>query len=723
MIMRVNLKNIAIIIAVITLIAFMLYISESKRYLDDVSSKYLKEVALQNSHIAENNLSYVLEQIANSIKILEQKSNVAYVDGFYDHKNFLNEIKRTLIKEYFNAKRIAVIDINGNAITNDDLINNLSHREFFKKSIKGYESISNVLEDTWSGTDIVVFSLPIYSYGTIVGVAAIAFDDIVLSRLVGQNYDGESFFFIKQYDEKIILSPTIKTGFSSIKKYVIDDEFSAGYDVVNVGGEKYFIQSVRIKYNDWDVISVIPVSMLPSWNDYLFYVSSYFLIAIMFIVGLVFFVVYEFKFGTINQIINVNGLTKLPRLKCISSYPEFFFSNKYFHNFVLYISVYNFDYIKLALSSKDTDLILLDVKRLFSKYIISLYSLYHENDDKFIAFLAINDVELLFNAIEAMNSEANAFLNPYKLVCGICQVDNLDINVSEIVSRADLARTVEGCSLFSKGYKVFTSDMLDKILKETEIESLMYDALKNEEFTFYLQPKICLKSNKVLGAEALIRWHSDKLPVLNPSEFIHVFEKHGHLKKLDLFIINKVCIFLSFLGQHQPSIVFPISVNLSRSYMFDPDFLSSLEQCIKNHNVDPSLIELEITETAIQQVSDYKLFSELLLKFKNLGVKISLDDFGEGYSSLKVFSNLHFDVIKFDRAFFNDLKSRDVKIISSFVKTAHDLGMKVVAEGIETSLQLNIVKNIGFDMVQGYCFCKPLPIEQYLSFIKEFNST
>lgn len=720
--MKFGLRGIAFCTASMTIVIFIVFIIQSKIYFNDFSYKYIHEIASKNAFTTEDSLSDILEKISNSIRLTEHVDYIVSSNGSYNYNKLLNELKLASFKEHFNAKRIAIIDHQGNAITNDGLSNNLSHREFFKTSIKGYETISHVIEDTWSGADIVVFSSPIYFRGDIVGVAAIAFDNYIISRLIGQ-HDGveESYFYIKQHDSKLIVSPTKMPNLLDLKQFLVK-EMPEGYpDVVNFENKNYYILSKKIKFNDWVVVSVIPESMLPSWYNYLLKVSSYFFLALLLIILFTYFVFYEFKHGSINQVLNVNSLTKLPKFNSISSYPDFFYSKKNSFNFVLSVGVNNFEYIKMTLNKDDVDLMLINVCDLFLIHMGSSFRLHHNNDDDFIVFLSIEEIDMIYTIIEKINHEANTFPNSYKLIFGICQVESFEINVGEIVSKAIIARNIENNSSTSRGYKVFTSKMLDSIVKEAEIESLMYDALKNEEFVFYLQPKVCLLSNKVVGAEALIRWHSKKLSVVNPSDFIPVFEKNGYIKNVDLFIINKVCLFLSFLSRHQVWNLVPISVNLSRSYMFEPDFFNCLEQCIKKHNVEPSLIELEITESAIQQVSDYDSFFELLLKFKRLGVKISLDDFGEGYSSLKVFSNLHFDIIKFDRVFFNDLKSRDIKVIGSFVKTAHDLGMKVVAEGIENSIQLNIIKNIGFDMVQGYYFCKPLPIENYLSFINDFN--
>lgn len=299
------------------------------------------------------------------------------------------------------------------------------------------------------------------------------------------------------------------------------------------------------------------------------------------------------------------------------------------------------------------------------------------------------------------------------LDCGIYIVPDGSIDIVNIRDRANTARknnkNLSGRHMCSC---VFYDD-LDRVqmLKEKKMENSMEQALENGEFIVYLQPKINLEKSEIVGAEALVRWKTKQDGLISPGEFIPFFEKNGFIVKLDLYVFNCVCCLLQN-WENRGIKPIPISVNLSRNHLFDPQFLEKYEAIQKAYGIDSSLLEFELTETVVFE--NLELLKNVIERIHAAGFQCSMDDFGSGYSSLNVLKEIPVDILKLDGVFFDkegDPRGNDV--VESAIELARKLGMKTVAEGVETFAQVEFLRNAACDMVQGYVFSKPLSIENF----------
>lgn len=257
---------------------------------------------------------------------------------------------------------------------------------------------------------------------------------------------------------------------------------------------------------------------------------------------------------------------------------------------------------------------------------------------------------------------------------------------------------------------VFYDESLRKqIVEKQEIETSMYSALQNHEFEVYLQPKYDLASDCIAGAEALTRWHHPTMGFLSPARFIPILERNGFLLQLDCYVTEVVCRTIRAWMDAGVTPV-PVSVNMSRLHVKQHDFIDRIEQTVRRYNVPPELVEIELTETAFHD--DTQQIIDVMEQLKSKGFRLAMDDFGSGYSSLNLLNVLPVDVIKLDRMMFNDLESRDrtKKIVTNAIHIVRDLEMTAVAEGIETQEQINFLKDIKCDMVQGYFYAKPMSV-------------
>lgn len=246
---------------------------------------------------------------------------------------------------------------------------------------------------------------------------------------------------------------------------------------------------------------------------------------------------------------------------------------------------------------------------------------------------------------------------------------------------------------------------------EDELEKDFEEGLKNNEFKIFLQPKFDIKTEKIVGAEALIRRKKDGKLIM-PNSFIPEYERIGIITRLDMFVFESVCKKIREWKEKGYKLI-PIAINESRRHLYNKNHVNELEEIVKYYNVNPNLIELELTETVV--VENIESAKEAERKVHALGFVVSMDDFGVGYSSFYMLKNINIDILKIDKSFSDEVMEdkRGRIILESIIDMAKKLQIKTVAEGIETKEQLEYLKQIGCDMVQGYYFARPLPIDEF----------
>ena len=293
---------------------------------------------------------------------------------------------------------------------------------------------------------------------------------------------------------------------------------------------------------------------------------------------------------------------------------------------------------------------------------------------------------------------------------GVCPINMNFTEIAVMLSYAGLAVPKQAKILDEIVW--FNDNMKEAQIWERQVEDDMKRALLNHEFKVYLQPKYSTSEEVLSAAEALVRWQHPTLGFISPGRFIPIFERNGFILQLDDYMLTEVAkIQANWISQGKKLV--PISVNVSRAHFAEDNLAEHICSVVDGYNVPHQFIELELTESAF--FDDKEVLLNTIKKLKSYGFKVSMDDFGAGYSSLNSLKELPLDIIKLDGEFFRAVedKDRSKMIVAQTIHLAKKLGMQIVAEGIETRPQVDFLAKMGCDLIQGFYFSKPLPLEEF----------
>ncbi len=290
-------------------------------------------------------------------------------------------------------------------------------------------------------------------------------------------------------------------------------------------------------------------------------------------------------------------------------------------------------------------------------------------------------------------------------------IDDITLPAETIIDFCNQARR-EGKNTHGLSFTCFSEEMKNKLYAQKSIVYRMEQALEDEEFVLFFQPKIHLSNNEMCGAEVLVRWHPPGEPPIYPDDFINIFERNAFIAQLDMYVFEHAC---KFIEKHRNTHNIPkLAVNFSAITALHIDTHEHVKMLLQNYDIKPHELEIEITESALVEVS--QTLAQNMQSLSALGFKLAIDDFGTGVSSLHRLSALQVDVVKLDKAFL-DTKLNERKgiiLIASLIRMLHHLKVEVVAEGVETERHVAILKKLQCDMAQGYYFSKPLSEENFL---------
>ena len=369
---------------------------------------------------------------------------------------------------------------------------------------------------------------------------------------------------------------------------------------------------------------------------------------------------------------------------------------------------------------REGDRILRIVAELIKKYILESRGIACRSDgDNFYIFCeSRNDYTGLLDRFGSELSERAGVRN-VSVRAGVYEKVDLSISAESWFDRAKAAGSrMRG--QYGGGVAFYDRELYEREMHGERLIGDMQDALENEQFVVYYQPKFRIQGDRpVLGsAEALIRWIHPQLGFISPGEFIPLFERNGLISRLDYYVWRHTAAQIR-RWKDEYGVSVPISVNVSRVDIFDPELEEKLIGLLKEHRLTPEDMLLEITESAYSDSADRLV--EVINSLRDKGFKIEMDDFGSGYSSLNMLTALPIDVLKMDMKFIRNMlkDEKSLGLVKLVMDIARFLRVPVVAEGVEEERQLSLLKDMGCDIVQGYYFSPPVPAEKFTEIIKK----
>ena len=327
----------------------------------------------------------------------------------------------------------------------------------------------------------------------------------------------------------------------------------------------------------------------------------------------------------------------------------------------------------------------------------------------------IRRLEQFFDGVSRLEEDEN-----YRIYyrCGVVPMQRSMLSGNRVADAGKMAQAL-GTGRAGTQITVYTDKMHDDISWGNYIKGYVETAIKEDEFVVYFQPKFDIRTAKVKGAEALIRWNYKKREFLPPSKFIPFFERDGSIGEIDDVVLRKVCQALARWkkeGKH----LYPVSVNLSRERLYEEDLIDHLVEIVDEYGVDHHLIDFELTESATYDNTDYML--GILRQLREKGFQISMDDFGTGYSSLSLLTRMPIDTLKIDKSFVDpvsteDEREEDITVLRHIITLAKELGFMTLAEGAESKAQVDRLRELGCEVIQGYYYSRPVPETEYEKYL------
>lgn len=336
--------------------------------------------------------------------------------------------------------------------------------------------------------------------------------------------------------------------------------------------------------------------------------------------------------------------------------------------------------------------------------------------DNFAMLMHFNTLTLLEQRLSRINEQMSELKDkqgePYGIVLyfGVYIIKDKNMEVSTMIEHANVALKRIAPSYLIP-IAIYDEQDMNHMTREKMLEMKMRSALEEGCFVPYLQPKYEVQTETIAGAEALVRWQDPEEGMIYPDEFIPLFENNGFVTEVDLHMFEEICRLICKWNEQGQRII-PISVNLSRTHFSVPNFFAAYEEILSRYNVPPKSIEIELTESLFY--NDLNALNDLVSRIHKAGCSCSIDDFGSGYSSLNMLKDVNVDTLKLDRVFFeNNIGKRGKDIIQSVIHLAQALELHTVSEGVEERTQVDFLKQMKCDLIQGYVFAKPMPVPQF----------
>ena len=679
------------------------------------------------------------QQILQTLATFIEHSSITEADDITNAVYQTNLKNDFLIMGYIKPDYTGVLtSMTGDIEYIDEAGLNPVSKELIERAFKGESGISDMFYSEYLKAQICIYAVPVYQDGKVAGVLTASKMNVFsgMSQLALKEAGNSSAGVLSQEGEILIRSK------KRVVTEPVDSLFEGPYlnktDAEYVRKQMENYQSVRgeFRYNGENFRWILYPIGINGW--YIFCVNSledidrmaFFTIKL---INAFFIVINVALFIILFMILNLfkkekKHLSRLAYKDALTGARN----SAWFHDklaavkenlesgSIIVMNIKNFKFINDIYGKAAADKLLCDVKEIIEQNLLAGEFFCRENADQFAIFMTTTDKytvrQRLLKIVNEIGDHTMQGKFNYKvsMYCGVNVINGYNkINSHESVVRAmfalQAARQMNNDRIWFYNKELYEREKLDNY-----IEMNMERALEEGEFRMYLQPKIDLEDRELCGAEVLVRWVQSDGKMIYPDQFIPKFESNGFCVKLDLYMFECACKQIR-KWQDEGKRAIPLSVNQSKLLFYERDYVDMLYELTRKYGVEPKMLTLEILEGLA--ASDTKAFNEKIGRLREKGFRVSMDDFGSGYSSLNVLGHITLDELKLDRAFLMELTKEDgakIKaIMESVVKLTKRMGISTVVEGVETEENHEFIKQLGCNIGQGYLYSRPISSEEF----------
>lgn len=690
----------------------------------------LTEIVTQNKDAITSRLLMRMSALDVTVTKVTERLPVRQGDS-------LSRIQELLVEysQANNTEKSFISDLNGDIICSDGQSINISGRNYFRLAVNGIYNISDTLISRFNGDEIFVISAPLYYKDEIIGTIHESLSKKEMIELCSLSlFSSQGYMYIVNSDGYIVLHSShndcsqrsdnffrdlYANGNPSASEQIKLDIQSnhSGFMTSIMSGQQVFSAYTPIdKIHDWYLITSVPVSVVAGNGSTvieMFY-CILFVVVLLFTLILTYFLWNKNKQrADLERIVFVDSITGGHTYSKFLVEVPHVLERKDRDVFILQFDIDNFKYINNFYGFRVGDEVLLQIDKQIRLMLHPDEIIARVSSDHFTALL----FEASEERVEAMLSSIDNGEIVLYFSAGIYDVKDKKESINLMVDKASAAaQSVKGRMHNKIAY--YTSEFERNTLENEQMKRAVKQALHEKEFEPFYQPKVDINTGNIVGAEALVRWRKPDGSFIFPDQFIPLCERTGLIVDIDMLVYEEVLAFQRELHDKGLKSV-PISVNFSRFHLQNADFHDKISIKLQEYHVSPDLMELELTESAF--FDNMSLIYEFAEKVHALGMGITMDDFGSGYSSLHMLKDVPIDVLKIDRGFLSESRDNTRRniIFSSIAEMAQRLGISVVVEGVEYLENVALMRECGCFIAQGYYFAKPMPKQAFYELLAE----
>ncbi len=739
-----NIISVVLIISLIIL-STLFYRSNIDNELDESIEVTIYEVLNQQKHTIDAYIADNIELVGGiSESILDIIGENSVAESQLSLAEYIHNTQTSLA-----SKNIYILKVDGSIITDKGLLSDFNNFDFIVEHTSGKTYVSCVTASPFNQENSIFISTPVKnSQNAVIATAILELPIAVFQDLYITFFDNSSTSILVDINGMIIASNVSEgltgtnisnqgEGFAAVEPELLDDSSNqvnfderSGYISLHTDLTNDKVMFAPIENTLWTTIITVPESVISKNANSIVLNTTLLLLEILFILVVTWlrlvFISRE-HLAQVSKIAYYDELTGLINEKKFKLDTETTLkANKNKQYTIVKVDIINFKVVNKIFGYTVGNKIIQEVAKnsIATKNDGVLFT--RVSADEFLIFADSDSLRNIKKIKELYETELN---DKIRHLCGRTfkfRYSRYAIPIGE-TSADDIVDTITLTHSFCKnsnstGIYDYDENLKNQLLHTAQICDKMHPALKNNEFKVYLQPKYNLKDNTICGAEALVRWQTKDEILFFPNSFIPIFEQEGFIVELDKYMLENVCKIINRFKESYSKEI-PISINFSRMHMLNDNFTDEITEIVDRYNVPHNLIEIEMTETSMIENED--VFKSVFSDLHKRGFTLSMDDFGAGYSSLALLTELEFDVIKLDKSLLaEDLDSDNSKVlvIKTILNMSKQLNLKTVCEGIETIEQVKLLKDFGCDIAQGYYYAKPIPNEEFGTLLNPWQS-